>query len=297
MSATVDLSLIPAPDVVETLSIETIIADMLADLQSRHPSFTALVESDPAYKILEVCAYREVLLRARVNDSCRAVMLASATGADLDQIAANFFGVDRLVIAPADNTTIPPTAAVLETDAAFRARVLLSIDSLSVAGPAAAYVFHAKSAAGTVKDASCISPTPGAVLISVLGTTGDGTPDSATLAAVQAALTDEDVRPLTDNVTVQAAQIVPYTITASIYTKPGPDASVVMAAAQAAAETLTDSLHALGADITLSAVYAALHQAGVQRVVLTSPAADIAVSDTQAPYCTAITLTHAGTAQ
>lgn len=297
MSATVDLSLLPSPDVVETLSFETIMADMLADLRSRHPQFTALNESDPAYKILEVCAYRETLLRARVNDSCRAVMLASATGSDLDQIAANFFGTARLVITPADPTTIPPTAAVYETDAAFRSRVLLAIDSMSVAGPAAAYVFHAKSASGSVKDASCVSPTPGAVLISVLGTAGDGTPDAPTLAAVRAALTNEDVRPLTDNVTVQAAEIVPYTIAASIYTKPGPDAAVVMAAARAAAAALAGTSHALGCDITISALYAALHQAGVQRVVLTSPAADIAISDTQAPHCTAIILTHAGTAQ
>ena len=72
----VDLSRLVAPTVVETLDFETIFAAMLADLQARDSAFSALVESDPAYKILEVAAYRELLIRQRVNDAGRAVMLA-----------------------------------------------------------------------------------------------------------------------------------------------------------------------------------------------------------------------------
>ena len=49
-------------------------------------AFTALVESDPAWTILEVAAYRELLLRQRINDASRAVMLAFATGADLEHL-------------------------------------------------------------------------------------------------------------------------------------------------------------------------------------------------------------------
>ena len=84
----VNLSQLPAPNVVESLDFETILAEMIADLQGRDPTFTALVESDPAYKILEVCAYRELLMRQRVNESAKAIMLAYATGADLDQLGA-----------------------------------------------------------------------------------------------------------------------------------------------------------------------------------------------------------------
>lgn len=52
----IDLSTVPAPNVVQALNFETILAEMLADLQARDSVFTALVESDPAYKILEVAA-------------------------------------------------------------------------------------------------------------------------------------------------------------------------------------------------------------------------------------------------
>lgn len=90
-----DLSLIAPPDVVEPLDYEIIFQEMLADLRLRDSSFDALVESDPAFKILEVCAYRELNMRQRVNDAARGVMLAYATGADLDQLGA-LFGVQRL---------------------------------------------------------------------------------------------------------------------------------------------------------------------------------------------------------
>ncbi|MEH6565288.1 MAG: baseplate assembly protein, partial [Halopseudomonas sp.] len=95
----VDLSQLPPPQVVEPLDFETIFARKLAQLIELDPQFDALVESDPAYKILQVSAYDELLLRQRVNEAARAVMLAYAQDADLDQLAANF-NVQRLLITP-----------------------------------------------------------------------------------------------------------------------------------------------------------------------------------------------------
>ena len=115
----IDLSQLPAPSIIEQLDFETILDEILADFLARDPSHTAPLESDPAYKILEVAAYRELLLRQRVNDGARGVMLAYAVGSDLDQIGANF-SVRRLLIQPADPTTIPPTPAVYESDEDYR---------------------------------------------------------------------------------------------------------------------------------------------------------------------------------
>jgi phage-related baseplate assembly protein len=50
----------------------------------------------------------------------------------------------------------------------------------------------------------------------------------------------------------------------------------------------------LGRDITLSGIYHALHQDGVQNVTLTQPTADIVADWGQAARCTAITLTNGG---
>lgn len=289
----VDLSQLPAPDVVEALDFETILADMVADLQARDPAFTAMVESDPAYKILEVAAYRELLIRQRVNEAARAVMLAYAAGADLENLGA-LFGVPRLVTDPGDPEAIPPVPPTYETDTDYRRRIQLSLEGFSTAGPEGAYIFQALSADGQVLDASAISPSPGDVVVTVLSRTGDGTADQALLDIVNAALSAEDVRPLTDNVTVQSAAIVNYTVEATLYFYSGPGSEQALANAQAAIEAYTEKQHRLGLDVTLSGVYAALHQSGVQGVDLVSPAANIVVDRQQAAFCTGITLTDGG---
>lgn len=289
----IDLSALPAPAVVEQLDYEVILAAMLADLKARDLAFSALVESDPAYKILEVAAYRETLIRQRCNESARAVMLPYAAGTDLDNLVA-LLNIERFTIIPADPNTIPPTIAVKESDAELRRRALLAWESLSTAGPTGSYIYHALSADAAVKDASAISPTPGQVVVTVLGRAGDGTPSGATLASVASALNDESVRPLTDQVVVQGPTIHTYQIIATVYLYNGPDSAVVLQAVQNSAAAFASNSHRLGVDISLSGIYAALHLPGVQRVELVSPGTSLIESATEAAYCTLIQINFGG---
>lgn len=290
----VDLSRLPFPAVVEPLDFETIFAAMLADLRVRAPQFSALVESDPAYKLLEVCAYRELLLRQRVNESAKAVTLAYAVGSDLDQIAARY-NVARLTIDPGDPNALPlPRPAILESDTDLRRRTQLAFEGFSTAGPDGAYLFHALGAHGQVLDVSVYSPAPGDVVVAVLSRVGDGTADAQLLAAVDAALNAERVRPLTDRVFVQTAEVVPFTVTASLTLYPGPDAAVVLADATARLQAFVAENHRLGRDITRAGVIAALCTAGVQNVSLPAPASDIEITPLQAPWCTGTSVTIGG---
>lgn len=289
----VDLSGLPFPQAVQQLDFETILAAILADYQTRNPQHTALLESDPAYKLAEACAYRELLLRQDNKESIKAVMLAYAAGSDLDQIAARY-DVQRLLIQAADDTTIPPTPAVYEDDESLRRRVQLSFEGFSTAGPVGAYIFHSLNAHPKVLDAAASSPTPGAVEVALLSRDGDGTASDEIISAVTAALNGDDTRPMTDQVTVQSAVITNYTVVATIKSYSGPDSAVVMASCQAAIEAYTKNNHRMGRDITLSGIYAALHQAGVQNVTLTQPAATIECDWNQAAYCTGITLNYGG---
>jgi len=270
----IDLSQLPAPDVVEALDFESILEALVADLLARYPQFSAFVESEPGIKLLEVCAYRELLLRQRVNDAARSVMLAYAAAADLDNLAA-LLGVERQ-----DG----------ESDTNLRERTQIALEGLSTAGPVGAYEYHARSADARVKDVDVSSPSAGEVLATVLSTEGDGTPSQAVLDAVLTALSDETVRPLCDGVSVAAAEIVPYTVAASLELYQGPDSSTVRDTAETAARTYVNNAHRLGIEVTLSGLYAALHVAGVKRVTLTSPAADVTVTAQQAAYCTALTV-------
>ncbi len=291
----IDLSKLPAPQVVEPLSYEDILAELRADLVARAPELAAVIalESEPAVKILQVAAYRELLLRQRVNDAARAVMLPHAVGADLDNLAA-LLGVARQLIDPGDPEALPPIPPTWESDARLRRRAQLALEGFSTAGPAGAYVFHALSASVEVADASVTSPAPGEVLVTVLASAGDGTASPELVATVAAALSHEDVRPLTDHVTVQGAQILPYAIAATLTIQPGPDPEMVRAAAEAAATAFAAVQHRLGHDVTLSGLYAALHQPGVHRVALSSPAADIVAAGHQATWCLGVTVTTGG---
>lgn len=292
-NSAVDLSRLPAPDIIEALDFETILADTVSRMTALMPDFDNR-DSDPATKLLQLFSYAAQMLRQRVNDAVRAVMPAYAVGADLDNIAA-LFGIVRRTITAADDILGIP--AVMESDAEFRRRMVLAPEGYSVAGPEGAYIFHALSAHPDVLDASATSPSPGEVLISVLSRTGTGQAAPAVVDAVAAYASHETRRPLTDLVTAQSAEIIHYAVDATITTFNGPDASVVLTAARRAIDSYVASSHRLGHDVTRSGVFAALHVAGVQNVVLTAPAADIIVSRTQAPHCSGIAITHAGTGE
>ncbi|AUY25613.1 MAG: baseplate assembly protein [Mixta calida] len=298
--ATIDLSQLPAPDVVEVLDYETLLAERKATLISLYPAEqqaaiarTLALESEPIVKLLQENAYREVILRQRVNEAAQANMVAYASDGDLDQLGANN-GVPRLTLTPADNTTIPPTPAVMESDDDFRLRVASAFEGLSVAGPTGAYEYHAKSADGRVADASAISPSPACVTVTVLSREGNGEAPADLLAVVDAALNDEDVRPVADRVTVQSASIVNYAVEAVLYLYPGPEAEPVRAAAEKKLAAFVSAQARLGRDIRKSALYAALHVEGVQRVELAQPAADVVLDKTQAAYCTGYSITVGG---
>jgi len=293
----VNLANIPAPAVVEVLAYEAILANWLARFQlqcaAQGVDYTAILESDPAYKLLEVGAYQEMILRQRINDAAKAVMAAYAKGADLDNLAA-LVDVERYIITPADPLT--GVIEVDEGDPALRQRMVLAPQGYSVAGPEGAYVFFALSADPTIKDVSVTNPTPGVVVITVLGNTGDGTPSSGALANVTAALNSAKVRPLTDSVTVQAATIVDYTIAATLTFLAGYDHPTVTANASAALATYLAGVTNLGRTITTSGIIAALFVTGIDKITLASPTADVACTLEQAGYCTAITLTDGGNA-
>ena len=100
---------LPFPAVVEPLDFEVIYAAMKAQFALLLPEYTAWLESDPAQKLLQLAAYRELGVRQRVNDSAKAVTLAYAVGSDLDHIAARY-NVQRLLIDPGDALATPRRA-------------------------------------------------------------------------------------------------------------------------------------------------------------------------------------------
>ena len=270
----IDLSKLPAPDVIETLDFESLLTDYINDFVARNPNYSTLLESDPAIILMQVVAYREMLLRARISEAAKANMLAYATSSDLDNLAA-FFGVERLVD---------------ETDERLRKRTQLALEGFSTAGPVGAYIFHSLSASNEVKSVSVKSPNPGEVLVTILSNIGDGTVGQELIDTVLAKLNEDDIRPLTDLVSVQGAEIINYQVEAVITVYSGPSSAVVETEANEALQKFILGRHEIGRVIAISGIYDALHVDGVKKVELISPVADVETTNEQAPFCTNISI-------
>jgi phage-related baseplate assembly protein len=140
MSNLIDLSKLPPPELIEELDYEAILAEMRNKLRELLPEWTGYeLESDPANKVLEVAAYREMLLRQRVNEAARGVMVAFATGSDLDHLAAfypetrlsgalsTFAATMKLSAALAVSVSIPEDYRIVAKNGAIEARLMESV--------------------------------------------------------------------------------------------------------------------------------------------------------------------------
>ena len=178
----------------------------------------------------------------------------------------------------------------METDEDYRYRLALKPYSYSVAGPSKAYEFHALSASGQVKSVSVTSPLKGTTAVHVLSRIGDGVPDAALLAAVSARLSDEEVRPLSEEVNVYAGSNSAYVLDVGLVLFRGASGELALAAVQKALAAFAAEKHRLKTDVVRSAIDAAAHVTGVKKVIIDQPAADVVCGPSQAPYCTGIVL-------
>src|SRR3546814_9537608 len=115
-SPAVDLSGLPPPDMVPQMDFEARFAAKLARLVANLPEFSALVESDPAIKLLEADSFDEQLLAQACNDAARQMLIAFATGgrsdehtSELQPLMRNSYAVFCLKTNMNNNTIQPHT--------------------------------------------------------------------------------------------------------------------------------------------------------------------------------------------
>lgn len=290
----IELSALPAPQVLEELDFEEIFqGDLTAFRAHMGDDWTAQLLSDPVTKLLEVGAYRTLLNRARVNDAAKALLLAYAQGSDLDQLAGNV-RLQRLVVQEANPLSVPPTERILEEDDALRERIQLVYEGLTTAGPRNSYILHARNASGLVADATAESPSPAVVDVTVLSLDDKGVASPDLLAEVMAYLNADDVRPVADRVNVRSAEILPYQIHAVLHmTGNGPENEATLAECRRRLQAWINPRRRLGVEVPRSAIDAQLHIGGVARVELTGWT-DIRPSKAQAAWCDSFDLTLGG---
>lgn len=260
-----DLSRLDPPAAIRSLDYETILAERLARLKEL---FTAAgidydatsLESDPVAKLQETDAYRELIAKAAINDAVRSVMLAFATGADLDHLGAHY-GTARLQG---------------EADADFRRRVLMAPEAFSAAGTVGAYTYHALSASADVRHVDVWSPAPGFVTVAVQSRIGNGRASDALVETVRAYLSREDIKPLTDVLSVRSAELIDFSIDLTAYVIHGPAPDAVKSQIVDSINAMVSSRKTPARDIPISAIVAAAQVGPVDKVVINSPTVDIA---------------------
>lgn len=91
-----DLKSLPFPNVIEKLSYEEILATIKhLFIRCLDDDEIGLLESDSYSALLECLAYRELLLRTRINNSVSSMLLPFASGSDLDNVVS-IYGIERL---------------------------------------------------------------------------------------------------------------------------------------------------------------------------------------------------------
>lgn len=298
-----DFSNIPKPDTIELLDFEAILQARIDRLLELQPDLADVLsnESEPLTIQMQANAYRELLLRQRINDSALAGMLAYAEKGDLDAIGVDRYKLPRLVITPEDTSTNPTTPAVMESDSAYRERLYLSADALSNAGPKGQYESLARSADGDIADAEASMVRAGAVEIAIVSHSNGGVASQALIDAAYDIVSDEDRRPMTDLVSVVQSPITTTVIEATLEMADGTD-SAGAASALATALANIEALQAerkIGQVLAISRLHALLHLEGVARVTLTTPAADLDPGSNGTVIVTgaSITTTSAGMAK
>lgn len=272
----IDLSRLPAPQVVQQLDYEAELQAMKDLVLSKAPELADVLdlESEPVVKLLEVAAYYAQLKTAEVNDGARAVLLAHATGADLDNLAA-LLGVERQVIDPGNPDATPPVPATMETDASLRQRANLAPEGWTTAGPELAYVKHTLDVDGRIRDVLATSPAPSEARVVYWATEPDGTQVTTLDAAIAKYIGSDDKRPLGSRLTVASASTASFNVTATLKIADGPAPSVIRQAAESALNAYLADAQRVGRPVRRVMLIAALGVEGVRDIDLTEPVGDV----------------------
>jgi phage-related baseplate assembly protein len=181
------------------------------------------------------------------------------------------------------NTSPTSGGTDTEDDDTLTERVFRAPEGYSVAGPFGAYEALAKEFRSDIGDVQITSPTPCAINVYVLLSTGN-LPTASDLAALEEYLSSATVRPLTDKVTCLAPSEVIYNIALTYYIASS-DSAQAAAIQQAVDEAVNDYVawqRAIGTDINPTDLIYRIRKAGAKRVVLTAPTYTV-VEDTSVP--------------
>lgn len=171
------------------------------------------------------------------------------------------------------NTTITGGGTALENDASLAERTFLAPSGYSTAGPQDAYTFWVRTYNTDIGSVRPTTPEPGKVTVYVL--MRDGTlPSVEVIDGLQGFLAQEEIRPMTDMVSVSAPAVKSFDLQLTYYIARSNQASAAAIQKQvdAAIDTfITWQTTEIGRDINPSELIRQVREAGAKRVELEAP--------------------------
>ena len=171
------------------------------------------------------------------------------------------------------NTNTSEGGSDTEDDLSLAKKTFSSPESFSVAGPSGAYDYFARQFSPEIIDTKTTSPSAGVVNMRVL-LSGGALPNEALLNDLQEYIGERNRRPLTDNFSDAAPDVVNYDVTFTYYIDPvdaGNAQNIQVAVTAAVNDYILWQKSKIGRDIVPDRLTAAVIQAGAKRVTMTAP--------------------------
>lgn len=179
------------------------------------------------------------------------------------------------------NITTSAGGQALESDSSLAERVYLAPTGYSVAGPADAYSYWAKTYNTNIGSVKPTSPTAGTVVIYILMADGS-LPEPEDITGLTNFLASESIRPMTDLVTVSAPSPEAFNVSVTYYINQS-DASaaetIQAEVEKAIADYITWQTSQIGRDINPDELVRRVKAAGAKRITVSAPAFTV-VADT-----------------
>lgn len=205
--------------------------------------------------------------------------------------------IDRIgYVESVTNVNSTAGGADIESDESLADKIFLASSGFSVAGPTDAYAYFCKAHNSQIDDVYVDSPTPGSVVVYIT-MEGSKLPEEAVIEDLEEYLKNDQVRPLTDNVSVSAPQTVDYSVSVKywINRSSAGQAAALQEDIEAAVQSYIEWQQAkIGRDINPDQLIQMMVAAGAKRVEITAPTFK-SIQKTQIPAITdEATVTYGG---
>ena len=222
-------------------------------------------------------------------------MTSGVTGNNLEVGEINILVDPVPYVAKVANTEPTTGGADIEDDDTLKDRIYIAPSKYSVAGPEESYRYWVKTYNSNISDVLIYSDDPVDVVIEFIMNDGE-LPSESMLLGVQKFLSDEQIRPLTDRVTVKAPETVEYKVNAKYFVNQSDLKKVdtIKTAVNAAVDDYIQWQRSkIGRDINPSQLIQQMVSAGAKRVEVTLPVFQV-IGKTNVAKLSSKTVTYGG---